>query len=81
MTTIKFNYRTRQGRPIELKMTSEELQIFETDYKHKLKKKYGDTLMLPTVEMVISEDGTKILDVHPFAGGILKQLNAAQYFV
>lgn len=55
-----------------MQITSEELQIFQADYKRKLEEKYGDTLISPVVEVVISDDGTKILDVHPFAGDILK---------
>ena len=67
MDNIKFNYRNRQGIEIKLNKSLEEINKFEENYKGKIKAKYQDRLVLPVVEIVISEDGNNILDVHIIA--------------
>jgi hypothetical protein len=64
MPEIKFKYRNRQSKAINLKLPLEEIEKFETDYKNKIVEKYQDTLVSPTVEIVVSDNGAKILDVH-----------------
>ena len=71
MENIKFNYRSRQSYPIVLNISSDEIQKFEENYKEKLFKKYQDRLISPRVEVVVSNDGMRITDVHSFADGIL----------
>jgi len=72
MDTLKFNYRNRQGRNIPVNIPAVEIADFEAGYKSKLQAKYGDSLISPYVEVVISADGSNILDVHTLANGKLE---------
>ncbi|MDB5088546.1 MAG: hypothetical protein JWR09_2540 [Mucilaginibacter sp.] len=72
MDKIKFNYRTHELYPVQLNISQEEIAKFEADCKDKLQRKYSKSLISPSVEVIISKDGTKILNIHAFAEGILQ---------
>jgi hypothetical protein len=74
MDKIKFNYRNRQSQAIKVNISSDEIKKFEEDYKTKIKAKYQDRLVLPAVEVIISDDGLKILDTHITADGKLEEI-------
>ena len=72
MDKIKFNYRTLELYPVQINLSQEEITKLELDYKDKLQRKYSKGLISPSVEVIVCKDGTKILNIHAFAEGILQ---------
>lgn len=70
MENLRFNYRTIQGQPVSLKVASGKIQEFEALYKLKVARKYQERLISPQVEVVVSGDCTKIINVHLLAEAV-----------
>lgn len=71
MNEVVFNYRNRQGLGVKLDIPTVEVQKFQETYKAKVILKFSGNLVNPKVEVVVSNDGTKILDCHILADYIL----------
>ena len=71
MNNIRFNYRTIQANPVTMKISADELRKGEIEYAAKLTRKYQDRLICPSVEVIVSNDGTKILRYVALADRIL----------
>ncbi|HVS94217.1 MAG TPA: hypothetical protein VHE59_19405 [Mucilaginibacter sp.] len=75
MEQLIFNYRNRQSYSIKINLPSNELEKFENEYRKTVIALYKESLISPTVEVVVSNDGSTILDVHLIAKGRLEQFN------
>ncbi len=72
MKTLTFNYATRQGRKVDLTISTKGIEVFQAKWTTFVFGRYGTRLVDPNVHAVVSSDGTKITDSHLLAGGILE---------
>jgi hypothetical protein len=58
---IAFNYRIFQGQPVVLKQPKDEIDKLERDLTNSIIANYNESLVNPIVEVIVSNDGTKII--------------------
>jgi len=70
MIPLKFNYRTIPGKKVKPLISEEQMADIENRYTNYLLK--NNNIISPRVEVLMSNDGTRVIRCWIIADGVLK---------